>query len=40
LYAYDCYFIIGCLYNKTPLLTLDEKLIDVAKEEGIKIIEV
>jgi predicted nucleic acid-binding protein len=39
LYAYDCYFLEGCIKNKIPLLTLDQKLIEAAQEEGIKIIE-
>jgi len=40
LYAYDSYFLIGCINNKIPLLTLDQRLINAAKEEGIKVIEV
>ena len=40
LYAYDCYFLVGCLINKIPLLTLDQKLIEAAQEEEIKIVEV
>ncbi len=40
LYAYDSYFLVGCIKNKIPLLTIDQKLIETAKNEGIKVIEV
>jgi len=40
IYAYDAYFIECALMQKAPLLSLDNKLIEIAKILGIKIIEV
>ena len=35
IYAYDAYFIACALTYKLPLLTLDKRLIEVAKKVGI-----
>jgi len=40
IYAYDAYFIECALMQKAPLLSLDNKLIEIAKILGVKIIEV
>lgn len=40
IYAYDAYFIECALMQKSPLLSLDNKLIKTAKILGVKIIEV
>ncbi|MCK9210555.1 MAG: type II toxin-antitoxin system VapC family toxin [Ignavibacteriaceae bacterium] len=40
LYAYDAFFIDCAQRNKMPLLTLDKKLAQAAKEERIEIMEV
>lgn len=39
-YAYDAYLIQCALKHRTPLLTLDNKLAQLARQAGIKIIEV
>ena len=40
IYAYDAYFIVCALSLRTPLLSLDRRMVEVAKELNIKIIEV
>jgi predicted nucleic acid-binding protein len=40
IYAYDAYFIECAERNKSPLLSIDQGMIDAAKKYGIKIIEV
>ena len=40
IYAYDAYFIIAAKELNAPLLSLDSSLIEVAKSEGLKVIEV
>ena len=40
IYAYDTYFLICALTLRCPLLTLDRRMIEVAKDLDIQIIEV
>lgn len=40
IYAYDALLISCCLSNDAPLLTLDMKLLEKAKEAGVKTLEV
>jgi predicted nucleic acid-binding protein len=40
IYAYDAYFISAAKNLNIPLLSLDKQLLDIAKKEGLKIIEV
>jgi predicted nucleic acid-binding protein len=40
IYAYDAYFIECAESNRSPLLSIDDGLIDSAKKYGLKIIEV
>lgn len=40
IYAYDAFLISCCISNGAPLLTLDLKLLEKAKEAGIKTLEV
>lgn len=40
LYAYDVYFITAAKELNAPLISLDRSLLEVAKKEGQKIIEV
>ena len=40
IYAYDAYLIQCAEQTSSPLLTLDKGLIDVAKQMGIKLLEV
>lgn len=40
IYAYDAFLILCCLRNDSPLLTLDMKLSEKAKEAGIKTLEI
>jgi predicted nucleic acid-binding protein len=40
IYAYDAYFVAAAKELHTPLLSLDTTLLEVAKKEGQKIIEV
>jgi len=40
IYAYDSYFLICAIQNNSPLLTLDMGLIKIAKNIGIRTIEV
>ena len=40
IYAYDAYFLICALSQRSPLLTLDQRMIEVAGDLNIDIIEV
>lgn len=40
IYAYDAYFLVCALQHKSPILSLDNGLINIAKKIGIKVIEV
>jgi predicted nucleic acid-binding protein len=40
IYAYDAYILQCAIENNVPLISLDKSLIDIAKREGIQIIEV
>ena len=40
IYAYDAYILQCAIEQKIPLISLDAKMIDVAKREGIECIEV
>ncbi len=40
IYAYDAYFLICALSQRSPLLTLDQRMIEVARDLSIDIIEV
>ncbi len=40
IYAYDAYIISCALKHKCPLISLDRKLMDVAKQAKVKIVEV
>ena len=40
MYAYDAYFLDCAIRLKTPLLTLDRKLMSAAQELNIKVLEV
>ncbi len=40
IYAYDAYFLTCALSLNSPLLTLDRRMIDVAKDLGIQTMEV
>lgn len=39
IYAYDAYYLQCCLENKLPLISLDDRMCDVARNLGIKIRE-
>lgn len=39
LYAYDAYYVQCCIENKSPLISLDSRMCDVAKALGIKVME-
>ncbi len=40
IYAYDAYFLVCALSVRSPLLTLDRRMMEVARELDINIIEV
>jgi len=40
IYAYDAYILRCAIEHNLPLISLDKRLIDVAKQEGIQVIEV
>lgn len=40
IYAYDAYILQCSIENNLPLISLDQRLIEVAKAEGIQVIEV
>lgn len=40
LYAYDCYFLDCSLQYRNPLLTLDSRMVEIAKQLNIETLEV
>ncbi|MCF8074878.1 MAG: type II toxin-antitoxin system VapC family toxin [Desulfotignum sp.] len=40
IYAYDAYFIVCAISLHCPLITLDQRMIEVARSMGVKIMEV
>ena len=40
IYAYDAYFIVCAVTQRTPLLTLDKKLSETARKSRIQLLEV
>ncbi len=40
IYAYDAYVLQCAIEHRLPLISLDKNLIDIAKREGIQVIEV
>lgn len=38
-YAYDAYYLQCCIENKLPLISLDDRMCDVAKNLNIKVVE-
>ena len=39
IYAYDAYYVQCCIENKLPLISLDNRMCDVAKSLGIRVVE-
>jgi predicted nucleic acid-binding protein len=39
IYAYDAYYLQCCLENKLPLISLDDRMCDIAGSLGIKVVE-
>jgi predicted nucleic acid-binding protein len=39
LYAYDAYYLQCCIENRLPLISLDDRMCDVARNLNIKIVE-
>jgi len=39
LYAYDAYYLQCCIENKLPLISLDYRMCDVARDLNIKVVE-
>jgi len=39
IYAYDAYYVQCCIENRLPLISLDDRMRDVAKSLGIKVVE-
>ncbi|MBS3977494.1 MAG: type II toxin-antitoxin system VapC family toxin [Syntrophomonadaceae bacterium] len=39
IYAYDAYYLQCCIENKLPLITLDNRMCDIAGNLGIKVVE-
>ena len=39
IYAYDAYYLQCCVENKLPLISLDERMCDIANALGIKVVE-
>jgi predicted nucleic acid-binding protein len=39
IYAYDAYYVQCCIENKSPLISLDVRMCDVATTLGIKVME-
>ena len=39
IYAYDAYYVQCCIENKLPLISLDNRMCDVARNLGIKVVE-
>ena len=40
IYAYDAYILRCAIEHNLPLISLDQNMIDVAKQEGIQVLEV
>jgi predicted nucleic acid-binding protein len=40
LYAYDAYVLACALQHRSPLLSLDERLLDAARKVGVTVVEV
>ncbi len=38
-YAYDAYYLQCCIENKLPLISLDDRMCDVARKLNIKVVE-
>jgi predicted nucleic acid-binding protein len=38
-YAYDAYYLQCCIENKLPLISLDDRMCDVARNLNIKVVE-
>lgn len=38
-YAYDAYYLQCCVENKLPLISLDDRMCDVARNLNIKVVE-
>jgi len=39
IYAYDAYYLQCCIENRLPLVSLDDRMCDVARNLGIKVVE-
>jgi predicted nucleic acid-binding protein len=39
IYAYDAYYVQCCIENRLPLISLDNRMCDVARNLGIKVVE-
>ena len=39
IYAYDAYYLQCCLENKLPLISLDDRMCNIARSLGIKVVE-
>jgi predicted nucleic acid-binding protein len=39
IYAYDAYYVQCCIENRLPLISLDDRMCDVARNLGIKVVE-
>jgi len=39
IYAYDAYYLQCCVENKLPLISLDDRMCDAAKNLSIKVVE-
>ncbi len=40
IYAYDAYILQCAIEHNLPLISLDQNMIDVAKQEGVQVLEV
>lgn len=39
IYAYDAYYLQCCIENKLPLISLDDRMCDIAGDIGIEVVE-
>ncbi len=39
IYAYDAYYVQCCIENRLPFISLDNRMCDVARNLGIKVVE-
>ena len=39
IYAYDAYYLQCCVENKLPLISLDDRMCDAARNLSIKVVE-